>query len=145
MGSASGQGSSSSDERSGTKYWYDYALRVLRTYVALVAEGNSESEMKDTLTLLKIASVRGTDSSPVAALFSSGLSSEAITNPHLRGAPFRKERLIKLGHAFRKARIPPGDAESLALCLPQNDIFLALNGQKEGNSSKLVNQLMAAS
>ena len=85
--------------------------------------------------------VRGQDY--VAVWFTGGLGSEAITDPHRRGAPYRKERLLKCGKAFIKARqdLHTKGGEELTGSLGPGEVFLACDNQKPGNLSKFTDWL----
>ena len=71
----------------------------------------------------------------VAIFFTSSLSSESQTSPHLRSAPFRVERLTKLGNAIITARKEASEREADGLA--PGEFLITMDGQKPGNNSKL--------
>ena len=74
------------------RHWKDYATRTVDSYCIFISEPGTETQLAQVLKNHHISkhskAVKGTDC--VAAMFTCGLSSEAITDPHLQGAPFRK-------------------------------------------------------
>ena len=75
------------------KSWRDYACRLVDSYCTFIAEPETELQLVQLLKALEVSkNVRGMKGSDiVVALFTCGLSSESITDPHVRGAPFKKD------------------------------------------------------
>ena len=116
------------------QYWTSYAKRLRDSHIKLLVEAPTESSMAAALKDQSLSQVRGVPGVDyVGILFTTGLSSEAITEPHIRGAPFRRDRLIKVGSAIRKSRAHLfTDDESSAGKLGKGDLFIALDGMKPG-------------
>ena len=74
--------------------WRYYAKRRVDAVVSLFSEPQTESQLKQLISQTDLAHSEGVPKSDyVACVFTCGLSSEAITDPHERGAPFKKARL----------------------------------------------------
>ena len=91
-----GQKDDDEDKVNFDRHWRDYAARVVDSYCKFFSEPQTETQLAQLLKNTDMSKtskgVKGSDC--VAALFTCGLSSEAITDPHLRGAPFKKERVL---------------------------------------------------
>ena len=132
------------------RHWHAYAERLVSSHVTLISEPQTEAQLVTALSscdVLKTKGCRGTDY--VGALWVTGLSSESISHPHNRGAPFKKERPLKCGKAFLKARYlmaHKGDSEgTTAESLGPADCFLAMDNQKLGIVPKLTEFLKTGS
>ena len=70
----------------------------------------------------------------VACVFTCGLSSEAITDPHERGAPFKKARLSKHLNAFAASRKHLHQKQGLteSTLLGPGEMLICLDNQKRG-------------
>ena len=79
--------------------WKEHAKRILDSRALLFSELETLSQNVTFLKQREIAKC-----GRLAYMFSSNLSSESITNPHIRSAPLKKERLRKLAAAMSKAR-----------------------------------------
>ncbi len=127
------------------EHWRKYAERLVDSHVTLIPEPQTESQLVTQLKAHDITKhskgVKGVDY--VAAIFTVGLSSESITDPHLRGAPFKKERLTKLGKSWLRARhdLHAAGGEAAPATLLPGDMFIALDNQKSGLVPKLTNFL----
>ena len=85
--------------------WRSYAKRRVDAIVSLFSEPQTESQLKQLISQTDLANSEGVPKSDyVACVFTCGLSSEAITDPHERGAPFKKARLSKHLNAFAASR-----------------------------------------
>ena len=122
--------------------WAQYVERLLRSRTQLFAEQETLTQNANILRESTASKVKASAGHSVAICFSSNLNAEGITNPHCRNPPLRKERLQKLGQAIVKARShlfaeedDSHDAESLG----PGDLYIALDGSKGGNHTKLVN------
>ena len=126
------------------KQWRSYAARLVDSHCTLISEPTTETQLTKILRGHAMASSFGSKGSDfVAAIFTTGLSSESITDPHIRGAPFKKERLMKLGKAFLKSR-QPEESEDLSTPLLPGDLFIALDNQKPGLHAKFTDFMKTA-
>ena len=123
-------------------HWRKYAERIVDSHVTLIAEPATEQQLvtrlKEQAVIKTIASVKGADY--VGVFWCTGLSSESITEPHIRGAPFKKERLLKCGKAFLRAR-QDAHGQTGEPMLGPGDLFSALDNQKLGLVPKLISFL----
>ena len=90
---------------------------------------------------LDAAKVKAQPGSSVAICFSSNLNAEGVTNPHCRNPPLRKDRLQKIGQAIIRSRshlFQEEDERHDPESLGRGDLFIALDGAKGGNHTKLV-------
>lgn len=92
---------------------------------------------------LDVSKLKAVDGCIVAICFSNILNAEGVTRPHCRNPPLRKDRLQKLGQAILKARSPlfkdDGEDADRTDAIGNGDLFIALDGSRVGNHTKLVN------
>ena len=121
--------------------WTQYVERMMDSRVHLFAELETLTQNINHLKELPASKVKGTEASTVSICFSSNLNAEGITNPHCRNPPLRKDRLHKIGQAVMKARshLFKDGGEDDSGELGPGDVFIALDGSKTGNHTKLVN------
>ena len=92
-----------------TATWRSYAKRRVDVMVSLFSEPQTESQLKQLISQTDLANSEGVPKSHyVACVFTCGLSSEAITDPYERGAPFKK------GQAQQAHECVCGRAEAFA-------------------------------
>ena len=93
-----------------TDKWRAYAERLVDTHVQLLPELATETEMGKLIQDHPMSKAPTTSGSGrkqgdnFAIVFTSSISSESQTAPHIRSAPFRVERLSKIGNAIIDAR-----------------------------------------
>ena len=121
--------------------WTQYVERMMDSRSHLFAELETLTQNTNHLKALHATKVKGTQSSTVSICFSSNLNAEGVTNPHCRNPPLRKDRLHKIGQAIMKARshLFKDDGDDDSGELGPGDLFIALDGSKAGNHTKLVN------
>ena len=123
-----------------TTKWRAHAERLVDTHVQLFPEMATETEMGKLLQEHPMSKVPATPGSGrkqgdnVAIMFASSLSSESQTAPHIRSAPFRAERLAKLGNAIITARRAAKESDDDGLA--PGEFLITLDGQKPGNNVK---------
>ena len=123
-----------------TNKWRNHAERIVDTHVQLLPELATETEMSKSIQGHPMSKVPTTPGSGrmqgdnVAIMFTSSLSSESQTAPHIRSAPFRAERLAKLGNAIITARRAAKESDDDGLA--PGEFLITLDGQKPGNNVK---------
>lgn len=72
--------------------WRKHAVRKLGDYITLLSEPPTETQLTQVLKAQLMSKERKGERGQyyAAGLFTAGLGSESITEPHLRGAPFKK-------------------------------------------------------
>ena len=124
------------------KRWSTYAQRLVDSHVTLLPEPQTESQLVTMLSACEVMKTKGNRGADyMGALWLTGLGSEALSDPHCRGAPFHKARLMKLGKAFLKARhqlVHKECEEGVSSdALGPGGCFVAMDNQKPGLIPKL--------
>ena len=106
-----------------TDQWRSFASKKAgETVVLLTDPGKSEAAIAALIESSTLGMVAGDGSGHCIILYDSALSGEAITAPHIRSAPFRKEHFNKLANGVMAAR---RKITGETVCkLPQGDVFV---------------------
>ena len=114
--------------------WRAWAQSKLAESVVLITDpGKSEAKLAAMIANTPIGKDRGDYMGHVVILYDTSLSCEAVTAPHLRSAPYRKEHASKLMNAIMSCRKDPE-----GVCkMTSGDLLVFHDAGKSGNAEHL--------
>jgi hypothetical protein len=115
-------------------HWDQYIEKQLHTYVHLIAENKSTTELEHAIRESTLANIRGDPTGLVLYYFDVKLHGEPATRPELRVAPFRDSLYHRLVRAVVSARCPVGNQAALRA----GEVAVLLDGGRHGNATKLL-------
>jgi hypothetical protein len=109
--------------------WVAYADRLVRQYVALVAEPASEAALTDLFVSQPVGKVTATFGTSILINFDVKASGESMTHPHLRTVSINEAYVKKMVGAAIAAR---------GGVVAENDVYLIYDAGKHGNERMLM-------
>lgn len=114
--------------------WVAYADRLVRQYVALVAEPSSEAALTDLFVSQPVGKATATFGTSILINFDVKASGESMTHPHLRTVSINDAYIKKMVGAVITAR--GGN-------VAENDVYLIYDAGKHGNERMLLSAFKA--
>ena len=115
-------------------YWEHYIDKQLRTYVHLIPDNKSTSDLEQAIRQSAMSNIRGDPTGMVLYYWDVKMSGESVTRPELRIPPMRDTNYHRMVRTVVSARGPVGGPATLR----SGEIAILLDGGRQGNTQKIL-------
>jgi hypothetical protein len=115
-------------------YWELYIDKQLSTYVYLIPDTKSTSDLEQAIRESAMSNIRGDPTGMVVYYWDVKMSGESVTRPELRIPPMRDANYHRMVRTVVSARGPVG----VPATLRSGEIAILLDGGRQGNTPKIL-------